>query len=318
MPNYIEITDTKKTKDICVDICMATYNGEKYIEQQILSLISQTHKNWRLLISDDGSNDNTISIVQKYIKIDNRINLIETSDKNIGPGKKFLSILNCSTSDYIMFCDQDDIWLETKIEDLLDFSLRNFNNKIPCLSFCDGYLFIQKDMRIINKRISMKKSTSIKDFIFNNGGYQGCSILFNKELRDIIKGKDFSWVYMHDHVISLLAHTFGKVFYLDKKLMLYRQHEKNVTGNTDTKLISSIKSIITKKIPLTVEKHFNEKKYIFNNFSQMMDKLSFEVYEKYIKINECSKIKRTVLLAKEGFSLSGSRLFLIAKSIIKK
>ena len=101
-------------------ILLATYNGEKYIKAQIHSLLCQTYEDWNLLIHDDGSNDNTVNIIKKLQEKDERIILIEDGIKCGGAGANFLHILkNYSTADYITFCDQDDIWLETKIEELM-------------------------------------------------------------------------------------------------------------------------------------------------------------------------------------------------------
>ena len=97
-----------------IEILMATYNGEKYIEEQIDSIINQTYTNWELLIRDDKSKDNTASIIEEYEKKDSRIKLLRDEKGNLGFVKNFEELLKNSQKDFIMFSDQDDIGNQTK------------------------------------------------------------------------------------------------------------------------------------------------------------------------------------------------------------
>ena len=99
-----------------IEILMATYNGEKYIGEQINSIINQTYTNWNLLIRDDGSKDKTLNIIKKYEKMDNRIILIRDNKDNLGFVKNFEELLKISSSELIMFSDQDDVWKKDKIK----------------------------------------------------------------------------------------------------------------------------------------------------------------------------------------------------------
>ena len=103
-----------------VTILMATYNGEKYLCEQLNSILKQTHTNWRLVISDDGSTDATLSILQKYqSEFTDKITLLP-ADCRFGSAKgNFLHLLKQSPPGYAMFCDQDDIWDNDKIEKTL-------------------------------------------------------------------------------------------------------------------------------------------------------------------------------------------------------
>ena len=99
-----------------LDILLATYNGEKFLKEQINSLLDQSYKNWKLLIRDDMSTDCTMAILSDYIsKYPDKIKLLK-SNKRLGPCQSFNYLLQKSDSDYVMFCDQDDIWLPEKIE----------------------------------------------------------------------------------------------------------------------------------------------------------------------------------------------------------
>ena len=99
-----------------IDILMATYNGEKYIVEQIDSIINQTYKNWNLLIRDDNSTDRTLEIIKNYQKKDARIRILDNNKVNLGIVKNFEKLLKISESELIMFSDQDDIWKKGKIK----------------------------------------------------------------------------------------------------------------------------------------------------------------------------------------------------------
>ena len=107
-------------EDKKVTILMSTYNGEKYLEEQIDSLLNQTYKNISILIRDDGSKDNTVHIIKEKKKSNDNITLIE--GKNVGFIKSFLELINLAEkSDYYAYCDQDDVWMEEKIQRAVEF-----------------------------------------------------------------------------------------------------------------------------------------------------------------------------------------------------
>ena len=110
-----------------VEILMATYNGEKYLSEQIGSIISQSYENWRLLIRDDNSKDNTVSIIEKYEKEDNRIRLLRDRKGNLGFIKNFEELLKSSHKEFIMFSDQDDYWEKDKIKNYIEILKKNEN-----------------------------------------------------------------------------------------------------------------------------------------------------------------------------------------------
>ena len=99
-----------------IEILMATYNGETYIREQIDSIINQTYKNWILLVRDDNSKDNTVSIIEEYEKKDSRIRLLRDKKGNLGFVRNFEELMANSLEDFIMFSDQDDYWIENRIE----------------------------------------------------------------------------------------------------------------------------------------------------------------------------------------------------------
>lgn len=102
-------------KESEISICMSTYNGEEYLSEQIDSIIGQTYTNWQLYVHDDGSSDNTREILNDYQKQDDRIHFSKTNNHQ-GIIKAFIELVQNVESEYYMFCDQDDVWLNNKIE----------------------------------------------------------------------------------------------------------------------------------------------------------------------------------------------------------
>ena len=166
-----------------VAILMSTYNGEKFISEQIASLEKQTFSNWKLYVRDDGSTDRTIEIVKKYCREDRRIKLIE-DNKNLKPTRSFLALLNMVDADYYFFCDQDDYWLKDKLTLMLN-RIKEYDNSLPQVVYCnlkcvDSDLVPQK----YNFENLIGKIYGKNRFIGND--MPGCVMLFNKSINQIM------------------------------------------------------------------------------------------------------------------------------------
>ncbi|HOV15546.1 MAG TPA: glycosyltransferase, partial [Spirochaetota bacterium] len=115
-----------------INILMSTYNGEKYLKEQLDSLLNQTYKNIKIYIRDDGSSDNTLNILKEYNK-ENKINLFV--GENIGFVKSFFWLIkNSDNADYYSFSDQDDVWFPGKLEKAINL-LNKYDSQIPTLYF---------------------------------------------------------------------------------------------------------------------------------------------------------------------------------------
>lgn len=298
-----------------IDILLATYNGEKYIASQIYSLLAQTHQDWILYVADDDSTDNTLAIICEIMKDDSRLKIINFDKPVRNAGKNFWRLLPFSTSEYIIFCDQDDIWLERKLELLLLKSQEWKNQHTPNLVFCDAYKYDQKTSKIIANTIYPYIFLNFEDFIFHNGGYQGCSILFNSVLRDKALKFDREF-YIHDEIISLTAHTFGEVLYLNKPLMLYRLHETNVIGlskNTNN-LLENIRKIINGDSYIVFPPSKKTKESYYELFKLEMDEASKEIFNFYDKFCLVGYTTRVCMLFKHN--LTKFRKYLILKTLL--
>ena len=208
--------------NIRVSVAMATYNGEKYIKEQIDSILNNLEKNDELIISDDGSKDNTISIIQEMQKNDSRIKLLE-GPKN-GVKQNFANAIKNCSGEYIFLADQDDIWNDKKVEKVL----KVFKDKNVTL--------VIHNCEIVNENLEKTDKTF---FEFRNSGkgiikniwkntYIGCCIAFKGKMKDKILPIPND-IEMHDQWIGIINEKYGESYFLDECLIKYRRHSNNVS-----------------------------------------------------------------------------------------
>ena len=214
-----------------VAILMSTYNGEKYIKEQIESLLSQTYRNIEIYIRDDGSKDNTIKIIKNYKEKNN--NIILKEGKNIGFINSFFELLSlCNDADYYAYCDQDDIWMEDKIERAVKFLEKTDENK-PALYFSNSDYY-DSDMNFL--------ATAEKNKIYNFRNSlvecvtQGMTMVINNKTRQTIIENRPETCLFHDWWTYMICSGFGQIVYDDKSLVKYRRHNKSVTVEGKSKI----------------------------------------------------------------------------------
>lgn len=166
-----------------IDILMATYNGGKYIKSQILSLQFQSYGDWRLLIHDDGSSDDTVEIILELSKLDKRIVLIKDNIIFSNAAENFMHLLKYSNAEYIMFCDQDDIWFDNKIE-LMISHFSKLDNNVPQVIYSNAYVWEPNNG--IKGLATLTFPKNVESFLFLNSGMQGCVSLFNDKMRNFL------------------------------------------------------------------------------------------------------------------------------------
>lgn len=206
-----------------ISVCMATYNGEKYIREQIDSILSQLSENDELVISDDGSTDDTRKIINHYVN--NYKNIIFVDGPKKGVIKNFENALSHSKGEYIFLTDQDDIWIEGKVKRVI--KELSFKNKLLVLH--DAYI-VNKDGDIIDNSFFDHRTSRpglIRNLLKNS--YLGCCMAFRRELLDVALPFPDK-IEMHDWWIGLLGEALGKVCFINEKYLMYRRHGNNVSS----------------------------------------------------------------------------------------
>jgi glycosyltransferase involved in cell wall biosynthesis len=221
---------------------MASFNGEKYIQEQINSILIQLGIEDEIIISDDGSSDNTLEKIREID--DNRIKLFE--NKNIhGYTHNFENALKHAIGDYIFFSDQDDFWLPNKIETMLPH-LKEDN-------FVISDAFITDEKLQITGRISSWR-TYKKGYITNlyKSIYAGCTCAFTQKIKEYSLPFPTTKHIQHDTWIGLLCELKFKVVYIDEPLILYRRHYSN-TSSAGSKSSKSTFFMIKYRTVLMIE-----------------------------------------------------------------
>lgn len=216
-----------------IDILMATYNGENYLKEQIDSILNQTHQDFRLLISDDCSQDGTRQILKEYVEKDNRV-VVFLQTKNLGVVKNFEYLMEKVENEYFMFSDQDDIWQNDKIKRSIEQIIKTNSD------------LVYSDLEVVNQDLDVlyqsywklkgfdKKVKKYNDFksLYLNNFVTGCTMLVkSKWLEKILPLPHKSKYILHDYWTALVVSKFGKMTYLDQPLVKYRQHFGNNIGS---------------------------------------------------------------------------------------
>lgn len=239
----------------CVDIVLAAYNGASYIEEQVRSVQAQTHENWRLLVSDDGSDDGTLDIVRRLANEDGRVRLLRRDKTGRGPAWNFLHALEETNAPYFAFCDQDDAWLPHKLEH--ELALMGEREAVvpvgtPGLVFSDMTV-VDESLDVVSPsllEVSGKRGIepSVRNLL-NTNVVAGTTLLGNAGLRELVlKGVDTAgegpFVQMHDWWLAQIAAACGFVAYLPECTVLYRQHGSNAVGAEGISKVKKIKNYL--------------------------------------------------------------------------
>ena len=209
-----------------ISVVLAAYKGEKYIAEQVKSILPQLSENDELVISDDYPEGETYGAIEDIIKNDSRVRYIR--GKGQGVIKNFEHLVNNAKGDYIFLCDQDDVWLDGKVSAVM----REFEK---------GADVVMHDALIVDGELKPTGETAfgvngagtgiIKNIIKNT--YQGSCMAFRASLKEhILPFPDC--LPMHDQWIGLTGEKYGRVSLIDKPYMLYRRHGENVSGNGST------------------------------------------------------------------------------------
>lgn len=208
-----------------VKVLLSSYNGEKYIKEQVDSILAQTHKNLEVYIRDDGSTDRTLKVLQEY---QDNPRVFVFAESNVGFARSFFLLLNLAgEADYYAFSDQDDVWLENKIEMALE-RLSGADEKKPVLYF-SNYDFYDAQMNYLSTHNSHAPKTCFRNSLVDCVPL-GFNSVVNKTARDITVAQLPVKSTGHDWWMYMLCSGLGELIYDERVTVKYRRHTQNVSG----------------------------------------------------------------------------------------
>ena len=244
-----------------ISAVVCTYNGEKYLEEQLLSILRQSTTVDEIIICDDNSKDNTLSVIHRLKNIYPNIQLF-VNETNLGVAKNFYNAINRCTGDIVFLSDQDDVWHPQKVE-IMTQKMLSENVKVL---FSDAELVDENNQSLntslfettgFNRKKHYLNSVNGRVLVFfENRIVSGATMSINREF--VTKKIQFppDDFVLHDGWIASYASIYNEISYTNEKLLRYRQHAGNVIGgiNTNTQQKTSLKAVIEKNI-ITIE-HF--------------------------------------------------------------
>jgi glycosyltransferase involved in cell wall biosynthesis len=220
-----------------VSILLSTYNSGAYLQAQLDSLLNQSINDITIYVRDDGSKDNSVSLIKDYANRHSQIVWLAEEKANIRPAQSFIRLMTLVDADYYLFCDHDDVWFEEKVAISLDAA------KALESTYEGKAVLVATDLVVVDEKLSVisdsfAKYSGIRPDLLTGftalaatNYVTGCTVLFNRKLRDEALKRASGHVEMHDHWLALVALACGgQVRYLPVPTVYYRQHDGNVIG----------------------------------------------------------------------------------------
>ena len=296
-----------------ITVLAGTFNGEAYVAEQLDSLLNQTRMPDRIVIHDDKSCDGTLAILLEYERRHpDLIQVVANTANSGGSARNFMAMMTTVRDDYVMLCDQDDVWLPDKIE-LSYAKIRQIESVVgverPCLVHTD-LAVVDEELRPISASFRAStfadyNRTTLRDQIIQNTA-TGCTIMYNRALAQMITEIPENMV-MHDWWISLIAAAFGHIGHLDDQTILYRQHQSNQIGVTDMRTLryklgrlvnpGQVRADITKTYPQARE--------FLDVFADRLDPAQRQLLSDYCAIPAKGKLGRIAAVARLGVWKTG-------------
>ena len=289
-----------------IAILLATYNGGKYIRVQLDSILNQSYDNWVVYVHDDGSNDETMDIVNEYIQnYPEHFCYVEGAPTGCARNN-FMYLFSKVESEIYMCCDQDDYWIPDKIECTLE-KMNEIIEDVPCLVFTDLEV-VDQNLNTISGSMNIYQKLGCNDTSVNHILVQnivtGSTMMVNRQLSyNLIKYNNIDKIIMHDWWAGIIAAEKGKIVYIDKPTIKYRQHASNSVGakKMDFSLLTQkLKKDERDAIRLSLKKTRDQAKEFCDCFNI---KAESKVYI-YSKIELKGKLARLACYKKHSFRKS--------------
>jgi len=296
-----------------ITVLLGTFNGEKYVGEQLDSLLNQTLLPDRILIQDDQSTDSTVEILHRYQQAHPGLIEVRVNPENSGgSARNFMSMMVAERDDYLMLCDQDDVWLPEKIQlsyDKIRAMEAHWGQSTPCLMHSD-LAVVDEDLNpdshsFREGTFANYDRTTLKDQIIQNTT-TGCAIMYNRALAELITDIPTHMV-MHDWWISLIAAAFGHMDHIDACPILYRQHRTNQVGTTDMRTLRYKlgRLFSPDEVRAAIAQTYRQAQEFLQVFADRLDPAQIRLLNDYCAIPQLSKLRRIASVFRLGVWKTG-------------
>jgi len=296
-------------------ILLTTYNGEKYLAAQLDSLLAQTYTNFTVWAQDDASTDTTWDILEEYkARFPDKFHLTRRTTNSGSSKANFLDLITTVRDDYLMLCDQDDIWLPNKIEITMAKmkAMEKLHPNTPLLVHTDLQV-VDEQLNVISPSFKQHTKRNYNRMAFhqvlNLNNVTGCTAMYNLALANLLASPPTHCV-MHDWWLQLVAVAFGKVGHINDATVLYRQHGQNVCGAKDVRKLSyKLNRLMNgRELKATLHETCNQAGCLLEIYSHMLTVAQKRMLNSYSAIPQMSKLRRMTTLVKlRAFMPSFSR-----------
>ncbi len=303
-----------------VTILLAVYNGENYLKEQIESLLGQTVNDIKIIIRDDGSTDSSVDIINNFCaKYPDKVSCI--SGDSTGSAKtNFACLLEACDDDYIMFCDQDDVWYPNKVEQTLKImkDTESGNKDLPVLIHTNLAVVDEKLNVISNSFFDFQKISCVMPLsqLLVQNNVTGCTVMINRALKEKC-GAIPNDCIMHDWWLALVATAFGKVNYTQEATMCYRQHAGNQVGAKASYGLAFIKRKLATldEVRKNYNATYTQAKAFLECYGASLSQSQYDMIKTYCEIPQMCKFKKIRTIEKYGFKKC-TRLRVIGQYIL--
>lgn len=299
--------------DDLINIIISVYNGESFIEEQINSIFRQKCNNLKIFIRDDGSSDNTVRIIKEISKKSpNKVIVVKDCFGNLNVKESYFLLMQHGDTDYLLFCDQDDVWLPDKIEKTLAAmraAEERYGANTPLLVHTD-LCVVDRDLQPISpsfwKYQNLNPQLGAKlNRVMPQNVVTGCTMMINKPLAKLAAPIPEDAI-MHDWWLALVAALFGQVVYLEEATILYRQHSENSVGAKRW----GLKRIITRaqspqEVRASMLRTMRQAQALLDRFRDKMSPEQIALVEAYARLPFMSKTARVGTMFKYRFFKHG-------------
>lgn len=302
--------------DATIDILLATYNGERFVQRQIESVLDQMGDDHRLLVRDDGSSDGTVPLVREFARRHpGRVVLLDNEGKRLGACGSFGRLLERSNADYVTFCDQDDVWLPGRLAlplERIQAVERKFGPQMPVLAHTDLVVVDENLLSMAPSFWSYSRLDTVRGSRLNRLLVQnvvtGCATMMNRALVDRACPVP-STAAMHDWWFALTASVFGRIEAVAEPTILYRQHGKNSLGASryDWRYVMQRAADVIGGRAIVRWRSTTRQQAVefLRRFGETLEPRHRETVAAYVELENTGFFKRRVQLVRHGFLKSG-------------